>query len=172
MTQTRRISQAADAILVLINSRPRSPTRKEIVSTLAKLQPEADNDNTPPAENLLLPVRVSDLGRNLLELLPARGEAQHYDVHDYESDLDACNEAVDRAVEAILDAPAEEHLGDLAIAVRCLTVEGCYGNHLCEAARAAIVRVLLKAAGIDEEACDQDALYRAAERRIGSLVEG
>ena len=103
------IEQTADAITALINSKPRTPTRDEIVSALAKL---------PPAATPLL--RPSELGRELIEkLLPAYIEAVRYSSSSEidDPDEDEFEAASSAAMDALFDRMHQAtNIVDLAIA--------------------------------------------------------
>jgi hypothetical protein len=64
--------QTADAILALINSKPRTPTRDEITEVLASQGMRALSRKNGPCPPLL--VRPTDLGWKMIERLPERAE--------------------------------------------------------------------------------------------------
>ena len=118
MTNTH--AQAADAILALINGKPWTPTRDEIVSALAKLPPAATP--LPP-----LPMRPTDLGWELIEkLMPAYVEAVRYSgsCSDDDPDFPELDAATSEAFDVIWDRKFDAtDLVDLAIAYR-ISIDG------------------------------------------------
>ena len=66
---TAALPLAADAVLMLINSKPRSPTRDEIAAGLNGVAAEHDNNS---------PWKPAKLGLEMLELLPEYAEAIWY----------------------------------------------------------------------------------------------
>lgn len=184
MTNTH--AQAADAILALINGKPWTPTRDEIVSALAKLPPAATP--LPP-----LPMRPTDLGWELIEkLMPAYVEAVRYSSSTDENDPDAAAfEAwTDRTCEAYWGRMREAtNLVDMAIAAR-MAVDGDTPDALLETAQKqwerydrhegysrpesaeefvgtgtlvtyGLVSAILSMAGIDEARCSEVAVVKA-----------
>src|SRR5690606_19991931 len=75
---TARNERVADAILDIINARPRSPTRAELMAALAGWEPTGtaanDDDTSGPA-----PWRPSELGERLMDGLPRWAAAVHAD---------------------------------------------------------------------------------------------
>jgi hypothetical protein len=108
---TIRVDKAADAILALINSKPRSPTRAELVAVLNGI---VLHDTTSPW-------KPTELGHEMIELLPAHAvstwhdgylEADDPDANDIEALHDATWEPIkQRALQAT-------NIVDLAIAYR------------------------------------------------------
>lgn len=164
-------AEQADAILALINSKPRTPTRGEIMGALAT----AGGAQDPQAGAGTLPqVRISERGRALMALFPAFAEAQCRDVHDQPDTFGPLLEetGINEAIETILNPePKSARLGDLAVAARHGLLEGCQPNESVMAAIEAILSVLLKAAGVPEEQCDQSWHYKQAEQRIIGPLE-
>jgi hypothetical protein len=150
------IDEAANAILDLINSRPRTPSKAEIAAILAGMQAPA--------------LAPTELGRELLRRIPAHAAAVAKDIaangllYAY-ADVGARDEQVAKDIDAameIVDAINAQPVTSLAHAVDCAIVsrfrslDRDYDHDEVEdhvAAHVAIVRFLLQAAGIPEASC-------------------
>lgn len=191
--RTTTHEHAADSILALINSRPRSPTKAELMACLAgwELIDSAANDNDGPS-----PWKPSDLGQRLMDNLPRWAVAVQADYakNDVRGSPDyigreACEQIEDRCLDvynerdairdAILDRIADEpgniarHLVDLALVINIddnnLTLEEMDGEQI---AKKTIVLAVLAMAGIDAEDwtmtahCDQVEARLETEARV------
>jgi hypothetical protein len=140
----------------------------------------------PATPAVASPLQPTNLAFDLLKLLPEQGEASHaFTLTGLpESDLDydpaaraaseerfgAALEAVDAAVDAILDRAASavspmQHLADLAVAHRVLDIEGGDPGERLIAVKEALIGGILQLASIPEKACCQQAMYERAKTR-------
>ena len=108
---TTYTERTADAILALINSRPRSPTRDEIAAALNRLTAGNDNDDT---------WKPTPLGLAMLKALPAKAEAVWHECCAPDEDpgkenFRAWKEGVSEPINAGM---AATNIVDLAIAYR------------------------------------------------------
>jgi hypothetical protein len=152
--------QIADAIVALINSRPRSPTREEIMAALRGLVP--DNGNDPP------PLAPTELGRALIELLPAHAVAVWHGCHcapdDPDEDAICCWER--RTWKPISELSREaRNIVDIAIAHRIGRAgeedpswDSKYGLD-SDVLADRFVTIVLKAAGVSERLCSVKAMW-------------
>lgn len=166
---TQRNERVADAILDLINAKPRSPTRAELMAALAgwKLVDSAANDNGAPSpwHPSGLGLRPTQLGLEVMRLMPQWYAALQRCpdlVFEDSSDTLLAAEVMSRkayydALAAVLDAAEAapvRHIADLAIFIRSETCTCCDLTDDQERAMLLLVRAVLELGGI--EAPSQD----------------
>jgi hypothetical protein len=182
MTQaTPIITTAADAIIALINSRPWTPSRDEIIQVLetsehAVRNQRPDYDNAPTAP---LRMRPTELGWQMIEkLMPAFADRVRFSGHlSYKDPRAVLFEAwTQEAQEALWDAKhSATHLADIAIAYR-IALDDEYSDEDLqtildggdvptidgrEAMAYRLVSRILAMAGVDERRCSYAEYYKS-----------
>jgi hypothetical protein len=146
---TTSYGRAAQAVLDLINSKPSSPTRGEIIATLTGLQligPPAPGRFAPTKLGLEAIRTVIEKVRASYAKMDAEGRVTNAEYARLGRVEDVCFTVYDRAVDDVLDAAAAapwKHLADLAVVVRTETCVGCEPNEQHKAAVALIVERVL-----------------------------
>jgi hypothetical protein len=175
-------TQVADAIIALINSKPRSPTRHEIVAVLAGLTAINDNEEWKPTR----------LGHEMLASIPDYAEAAWYACclgiddsrepaiqahstilsHSLHTQMKSATDIVDLAIAYRIAADGETP-ADVEMSYRLrgeapASPEEMGSAELCASYQ--LARAVLKRAGIAEDACSVGAYWRARGwMEVGSM---